>query len=506
MPFPLPLPLVPLPATAHQADSDLILQATARVVAHAADHATATALVDAVALHGGLQLAIVESGARARDIVLTRTEREDEGYELRVTDRVEIDGSSAGLFYGVQTLIQLLTRTADDTIRLPGIAISDKPRFAYRGVMLDVARNFFSVADVKAFIDRAVTLKFNHLHLHLSDDQGWRIEILSRPLLTQRAASGAASGRPGGFYSQNDFREIVAYAADRHMVVVPEIDLPGHTHAIGLAYPEIMEAPVLNAPLIAQAKELGQDLPLAGVPYGGWGVGHSSVKISEEETYTFVSDVLSEIASLTPGPYLHVGGDECLGTDPADFAAFMARVTALVCSLGKTPLTWHEAGSADVAEGTIGQYWGSTTPQGGHAEEARAFIARGGQLVFSPSDAAYLDMKPHADFPIGLTWTGITDLERAYSWEPGKIVDGVPSEAILGVEAPLWTETIASLADVDSLFFPRAAAIAEIAWSPAGAPERTWDSFRARVGALGANWQNSGWSAHRPDNIEWSTR
>lgn len=370
--------------------------------------------------------------------------------------------------------------------------------------MLDVARTFFGVATVKAFIDRASSLKFNRLHLHLTDDQGWRLQIDSRPLLTELSSTTAVSDRPGGFYTKADFREIVRYAAAHHMVVVPEIDLPGHTHAIGLAYPEIVEAPVMNDALLAQAKALGQALPVAGEPYRGTGVGHSSVKIHQDATWEFLRDVLTELAELTPGPYLHVGGDECLGTSPADFDTFIERITALTAELGKTPVAWHEAGSAQVAEGTIGQYWGSTTPASSHADHARRFAERGGSVIMSPSTTAYLDQKYDADFPLGLDWAALIDLQTAYEWEPTAIIDMLPAEAILGVEGPLWAETIESLDDIDQLIFPRVAAIAEIAWSPA--ETREWASFRERIGHLGAIWDAAGWGGHRPTEIAWSTR
>jgi len=370
--------------------------------------------------------------------------------------------------------------------------------------MLDVARTFVDVDTVKEYIDRASSLKFNRLHLHLTDDQGWRIHVERRPLLTALASTTSALGRPGGFYTKDDFREIVRYATAHHMVVVPEIDLPGHTHAISLAYPAIVEAPVMNDVLIEESRTLGQALPIAGAPYLGWGVGHSSVKIHDESTWDFLRDVLTELADLTPGPYLHVGGDEALGTPQADFDAFIERITALTVELGKTPVVWHEAGSAMVAEGTVGQFWGSVKPTPAHAAEARRFAERGGSVVFSPSDVAYLDQKYDADFPLGLDWAALINLEKAYLWDPDQVVPGLDTAAILGVEAPLWTETVTSLDDLDQLFFPRAAALAEVAWSHSVG--RDWTSFRERVGGLGAVWDAAGWGGHRPAEIAWSSR
>lgn len=417
-----------------------------------------------------------------------------ESYTLDVTaEGIRIAGQdAAGLFHGTRTLLQLLDHD-DAGAAVPAVRIEDRPRFGYRGVMLDVARHFFSVPDVQRWIDRAAALKYNHLHLHLTDDQGWRIEIAAWPLLTARGADGDATGGPGGFYTKADYREIVAYAAARHITVVPEVDLPGHTHAIGLGYPDLVEQPTLTDANIAEAARLNQPLPVHGEQYAGWGVGHSSVRIHEERTYDLVRDVLGELAELTPGPYLHIGGDECLGTPAADFALFFARAGRLAADTGKTPVAWHEAGAVDeLTPGMVGQYWGSADPKGDHAEHARRFVERGGALILSPSDRAYLDMKPRANHPRGLAWAGIVPLRTSYDWDPAQVVDGVPAEAILGIEAPLWTESVTTLAEADGLAFPRIAAQAEIGWSAQNGPERSWESFRARVARRVPAWEASG--------------
>ncbi|MGW8481768.1 family 20 glycosylhydrolase [Microbacterium sp. NPDC055903] len=494
------LPLVPIPSSVIEDTGVLALTTASRILADEETRATAVVLAEAVQERAGLRLDTASGEASAADIVLHATGDLGEGYRLVIGDRVEIAGGEAGLFYGIQTLRQLLS--ADGV--LPRLTIEDAPRFAHRGVMLDVARTFFDLDTVKAFIDRASALKFNRLHLHLTDDQGWRIEVESRPLLAERASTTAALGRPGGFFTRDDYREIVSYAAAHHMIVIPEIDLPGHTHAIGVAHPDLVEEPVLGEALLAQSAQLGQPLPVRGEPYQGWGVGHSSVRIHHAPTWELLTDVLSEIAELTPGPYLHIGGDEALGTDPADFDAFIERVTALVTALGKTPMAWHEAGSADVATGTIGQFWGSAAPTAQQIAHARAFAERGGSVVLSPSNVAYLDQKYDEAFPLGLDWAALIDLETAYGWEPSGLVPGLSDDAILGIEGPLWAETLASLDDIDQLFFPRAAALAEIAWSPASA--KGWEGFRARIGRLGTVWDAAGWGGHRPLEIDWSAR
>ena len=421
---------------------------------------------------------------------------------------------AAGLFYGAQTLGQLIAPEGE-AWTIPAVEIADAPRFAYRGVMLDVARHFFPVETVKAYIDRAAALKFNTLHLHLSDDQGWRIELASRPELTAAASAGGVRGDPGGFYTKADYRELVAYASERHMTVVPEIDVPGHTHAVGLAYPELVEAPVLSDHIREVVRDHGGGLPTAGEPYEGMAVGFSSLRIHDEATYDFLADVFGELAAMTPGPYLHVGGDEALGTPPDDFGEFMARVTGIVADLGKTPVAWHEAGSAaGIDDTTIGQYWGFTTPTDGMDEKASAFVRGGAQLILSPADAVYLDMKVDAGSRLGLTWAnGPTSVERAYSWDPAEIIDGIDESDILGIEAPLWTETIRTLDDIDESAFPRIAAAAEKAWSPApgrgtgtgtgDSIPRTWESFRERVGALAPLWRSAGIGFPRSPEIPW---
>lgn len=446
--------------------------------------------------HAGIHLSITPGG-------------EPESYVLASSEAgITVTGADpAGLFYGVQTAAQLLERGRRDGV-VPAVTIRDRPRFAYRGVMLDVARHFHPVDTVLAFIDRAASLKFNHLHLHLTDDQGWRLQSAARPLLTEQASSTSAFGDPGGFYTHDDFRRIVDHAAARHMTVVPEIDLPGHTHAVSLAYPELSEPPVISASVLETIDQFGGGVPAGGAPYTGIAVGFSSLRIHEEATYAFLDDVLRELAELTPGPYLHIGGDEALGTPAADYAAFLSRVTAMVAALGKTPIAWHEAGAAPgLHPSTVGQYWGFVTPTDGMDDKTRTFVRNGARVILSPADAVYLDMKFDAASALGLTWArGVTSLERSYEWDPAAVVEGISDADILGVEAPLWTETVRDLDAIDALAFPRIAAAAEAAWSPplGRSPDRTWESFRARVGGLGTFWRAHGIAFTPLPGVDWS--
>ncbi len=275
-----------------------------------------------------------------------------------------------------------------------------------------------------------------------------------------------------------------------------------------LAYPELSEQPVISDHIRDTVRDYGGGMPENGTAYDGMAVGFSSLKIHDEATYAFLADVLGELAELSAGPYLHIGGDEALGTDAADYDTFVARVTAMVAGLGKTPDAWHEAGTASgLAPGTIGQYWGYVAPTDGMDEKARGFVRGGGRLIMSPADAIYLDMKFDADSPLGLTWArGVTSAERAYAWDPAAVIEGVTDADILGVEAPMWTETVRTLDDIDALAFPRIGAAAEAAWPPAAGSnsERTWESFRTRVGALAPLWARSDIRFTALPGIDWA--
>jgi hexosaminidase len=507
------LPVVPAPASITEAaGAPFRLTAETSV---AGDQDAVAALAALVTARTGMTLTSSEGDAAIRLRLAAVGTEAAESYRIEVDETaVVVTGAdTAGLFYGVQTLGQLIRRDGDRWV-VPAVDIADAPRFAYRGVMLDVARHFHGVDTVKGYIDRAASLKLNALHLHLTDDQGWRIELRSRPELTERASGTAVGGDPGGFYTRDDYRQIVEYAASRHMIVVPEIDMPGHTRAVGLAYPAITEEPRVNDEMRQVIAEFGGGEPRAGEAYQGMAVGFSSLRIHDEATYDFVADVFGELAAMTPGPYLHFGGDESLSTSDEDFAVFVTRVSALIADLGKTPVAWHEAGAAaDIADTTVGQYWGFLTPQEGAAEKARTFVDNDAPLILSPADAVYLDMQYPASHeaaapPLGLTWAnGPTSVERAYSWEPSDVIPGLEESAILGVEAPLWAETVRTAADIDAMAFPRIAAAAEAAWSPAtGRSElRTWSSFRERVGALGPLWSRLGIAFHPSDEIPWVT-
>ncbi|WP_027341478.1 beta-N-acetylhexosaminidase [Hamadaea tsunoensis] len=412
-----------------------------------------------------------------------------QGYQLDVTSSaITIRANApAGLFAGVQTLRQLLPVTADATTLqtgpwpVPGGHIVDYPRFAYRGAMLDVARHFFSVAQVERYIDQIALYKVNYLHLHLSDDQGWRIAINSWPNLATYGGGTAVGGDPGGYYTQADYSAIVAYAAARYVTIVPEIDMPGHTNAALASYAQ------LNCNGVAPNR------------YTGTNVGFSSLCVPLELTYTFVNQVLGEIAALTPGPYLHIGGDEASSTTAADYATFINRVQPLVTAYGKAAMGWHDVVHATPLPSTVAQFWGTTTSDSAVAAAA----ANGTKVVMSPANRAYLDMKYSRKIKLGQTWAGLIDVDTAYSWDPGNYLAGVGESAVLGVEAPLWTETLRTSADIEYMAFPRLPAIAELGWSPYATHNLT--AFKTRLGAQGPRWHVMGVNYYHSTQVTWPT-
>jgi hexosaminidase len=428
------------------------------------------------------------SPAGAIRLTLGRVEAaRDEGYELAVTtEGVTIAANTAaGLFYGVQTFRLLLPPFVDYEavrpdknliVRAAAIRVADHPRFAWRGAMLDVARHFFSVADVKRFIDLIALYKFNRLHLHLADDQGWRIEIKSRPNLTTRGSVTEVGGGPGGFYSQAQYAELVSYAADRFITIVPEIDMPGHTNAALASYAELNCDGALRQ------------------PYTGVEVGFSALCVDKPATYAFIDDVVREIAALTPGAYFHIGGDEVKTLKPDQYQQFIERVQQIVQKHGKQMIGWDEIAPTKLLPTSIVQHW---RPEGSPA----AAVAQGAKVIMSLANKAYLDMKYDDHTPIGQNWAANISVEDSYAWDPATLVKDVPGSSLLGVEAPIWTETLATMQDVEFLSFPRLTAIADVAWSqPAG---REWNEFKVRLGAQAPRWSVLGVNFYRSPSVPW---
>ncbi len=389
--------------------------------------------------------------------------------------------SAAGAFRGIQTIRQLIPEQSNNNLTdysiwtIPSGEIADAPQFRYRSAMLDVARHFFSVEDVKKYIDVLSYYKINNLHLHLTDDQGWRIEIKSWPKLTEIGGKTAVGGDEGGFYTQEDYTEIVNYAAKRHMNIVPEVDMPGHTNAASLSYP------ILDG--------TGKELK----PYEGIDVGFSTFDCRKDTVYAFIDDVIREISALTPGPYFHIGGDESHTTTKDDFNYFVNRVSKIVEKHGKQMIGWDEVVHADVGENAIVQYWNKK-------ENAQKGVEKGMQVILSPGQKAYLDMKYDENSKHGLTWAGYIPVDVGYNWSPETFAE-IPQESILGIEAPLWSETITNLDELSYLAFPRVIGYAELGWSVE--ENRNWDNYRARLANQAPYLRKEGIKYYPSELIDW---
>ncbi|MEU6376740.1 beta-N-acetylhexosaminidase [Streptomyces sp. NPDC046909] len=442
----------------------------------------------------GYPLRVTSTGKGGIQLRLAKGAFGAEGYRLDSGAKgVTITAAKpAGLFHGVQTLRQLLPAAVEkDSVQpgpwlVAGGTITDSPRYGWRGAMLDVSRHFFTVDQVKRYVDQLALYKVNKLHLHLSDDQGWRIAVDSWPRLATYGGSTQVGGGGGGYYTKDDYKEIVRYAASRYLEVVPEIDMPGHTNAALASYAE------LNCDGVAP--------PL----YTGTDVGFSSLCVAKDVTYEFVDDVLLELAALTPGKYLHIGGDEAHSTSHADYVKFMERVQPIVAKYGKTVVGWHQLTGATPARGAVAQYWGLDDTSAEEKEQVAAAARSGTGIVLSPADRVYLDMKYTADTPLGQDWAGLVEVRRAYDWDPGDYLPGVPGSAIRGVEAPLWTETIVTSADIEYMAFPRLAGVAELGWSPAAAHD--WETYKVRLAAQGARWEALGITYYRSPQVPWPAR
>ncbi|WP_069884864.1 beta-N-acetylhexosaminidase [Streptomyces luteocolor] len=406
---------------------------------------------------------------------------------LTITSR-----SGAGLFHGVQTVRQHLPAAIEKSgkqrgpWRVAGGTVEDAPRYGYRSTMLDVSRHFFTVDQVKRYIDQAALYKMNKLHLHLSDDQGWRIAVDSWPRLTTYGGSTQVGGGKGGSYTKAQYKEIVAYAASRYMDVVPEIDMPGHTNAALASYAE------LNCDGVAP--------PL----YTGTEVGFSSLCVKKDVTYDFVDDVIRELAAMTPGEYLHIGGDEAHSTSHEDFVAFMDKVQPVVAKYGKTVMGWHQLTGARPAKGAVAQYWGYDRTGAAEREQVVNAAKNGTKLVLSPADRAYIDHKYTKDTPLGLSWAGYVEVQRSYDWDPGTYLQGAPADAVLGVEAPLWTETLSTPDQLEYMAFPRLPGIAELGWSPAATHD--WDTYKVRLAAQAPRWDALGIDFYKSPQVPWPAR
>ncbi len=536
------LALIPLPQKVQQLDGVFTLTPQTRIYANGASRKTAEFLAERLRQSTGYPLKVHRktffSGVPENSIFFTTknasTNLGDEGYELNVaTNGIVIRApEQAGLFYGGQTLLQLLpteifsTNVVEADWQAPCVQIEDWPRFPWRGLMLDVSRHFHDKTEVESLLDTMALYKMNRFHWHLVDDDGWRLEVKKYPKLTEVGAwrtkvdlarnhAGATrqggtnaivdwtkpspgkfapDGRYGGYYTEDDIREVVAYATARHIMVIPEIEMPGHCGEVLASYPE---------------------LGCSGKPYevekpGPFHVG--VVDPANPQVFVFLDDVLTEVIQLFPGPYIHIGGDEVpkgawerwpdcqalmqkegLENEGQLQTWFTKQIVAFLSAHGKTPIGWSEVIRGGMTTNVVVMDW-----IGGGKKAAQA----GHDTVMSPADPidyCYFDHYQSTNYitePRALG--GYLPLSRVYSFEP--IPEGLAPEFqshVLGPQGNLWAEYVASLPYMQYMMFPRACAMAEVGWSAKDA--RNWDDFQQRLAVneqrldkLGVNYRHNG--------------
>jgi hexosaminidase len=496
-------PIIPAPMKAEAGDGTFHLTAATRIQADHEFENEARLLRGRLRPATGFSLKIrstakIDSG----NIVLTKAGADAslgaEGYELSVTpsNAVVRATTPAGIFYGTQSLLQLLpteifasSRIPDVDWQIASVQIQDQPRFAWRGFMLDVSRHFFTKAEVEQVLDLMALYKLNTFHWHLVDDQGWRIQIKKYPKLTEVGAwrDGVGFGldpasttaynrheRYGGFYTQKEIRQVVAYAAARHITIVPEIEMPGHSSAALRAYPQF----------------LCSDVKIDNLPNKG-GVFHGVYCAGNDATFTFIGNILAEVTALFPGKYIHIGGDEVVKSnwmacadcqariraehlkDERELQAyFIRRVEKIVNADGKSLIGWSEIREGGLAPSAALMDW-----IGGGSESA----ASGHDVVMTPTKFCYFDhyqSTNHTTEPKAIG--GYLPLHQVYEFEP--MPENLASELqshVLGGQANLWTEYVPNLRQVEYMMFPRLGALSEVDWSPK--EERNWSDFEIRT-------------------------
>jgi len=357
-----------------------------------------------------------------------------------------------------------------------GTDLPEQPQFAWRGLSVDVVRHWFGVKDLYRVIDILAAYEFNVMHLHLTDDQGWRLEIPAYPELTEVSGRTQAGGEvtlDKGYMTLAEYRDLQEYAQTKGITIVPEIDLPGHVHAALHAIPE------LNPDGVA--------LP----PYGGLEVGHSRLLVANPATKPFIKAVLDTVAENTIGPYVHIGGDEVPLLPREEFAELVNYARSIVEGHGKTTVMWQE-GAVTVTgpenANVLIQYWEPRLDKAPMIEAAK----HGAMFIYSPANHVYFDIKYSQDEPLGITWgksMGPFDVDQARAWDPASLIPEIPADQIAGVEAALWSETLVTFDDLLTMLFPRMAGIAEVAWhAPSPELEAT---FRHRTAAQADTWR--GW-------------
>jgi hexosaminidase len=500
----LTLSIIPRPASIKVGDGFFLLDSSVALRGIGTTPEEARALGGVFRSTTGLLLEAVAADGQADKLIVLSLDNEvrglgDEGYRLRSTKRtVEITAKTReGIAYGLQTLAQLISPPlhapdSNGVYSIPAVEIEDYPRFRWRGAMLDVARYFMPKEFLIKFIDLLALHKLNVLHLHLTDDQGWRIEIRKYPRLTEigsrRKATlvGHLSASPGnriydnvphgGYYTQAEIRELVRYAADRCITIVPEIDMPGHMQAAIASYPEIG---VLSAPVEVATE---------------WGVKEHILNPTSR-TIAFVQDILAEIMELFPSEYIHVGGDEAVKTQWQNSAEvqkmindlgvadenelqsyFIRQMGNYLRKHGRSLVGWDEIMEGGVAEGAVVMSWRGI-------EGGTAAAKQGHDVVMAPNEYTYLDYYQSKNTDAEpLAIGGYLPLSKVYAYDPVPAeLDHEAAGHILGVQGQIWTEYIAGPDQVEYMAFPRLCALSEVAWTPKSA--RDYRDFSMRLPA-----------------------
>lgn len=511
--------VIPRPVSMEVRDGEFRFSAEMVVIATADAKAEAAKLVGYLTPATGYPLKLVEDSDRAENVIRLGIEASskarlgEEGYELEVTPQsVTIRAAvPVGLFYGIQTLRQLLppsifNKKKVETIEwsVPCVRIIDYPRFQWRGLLIDPARHFIPTQDVERFVDAMALHKFNRLQIHLTDDQGWRIEIKKYPQLTQigsrmdfstmrqdGVAREAESGRSGGFYSQDDIRHLVRYAADRYVTIVPEIEMPAHTGAAIVSYPQLGLYPEKLSILAPEKRWTANEGVLAPRP----------------QTVAFMQDVLAEVMELFPGRHIHIGGDEAntshwaksdemqamkqrlgLKGEAELHSWFIRQMDEFLTKHGRRMVGWDEIIQGGLAPGAVVMSWRG---QAGGIAAAQA----GHDVVMAPTSHTYFDyyQGPTETEPRAIG--GYIPLEKVYAFEPvpGDL-SAAQAEHVLGGQGQLWGEYIADRKHREYMTYPRAAALSEVLWSPA--ESRNYEQFATRLAehlkrldAMGVNYR-----------------
>ncbi|MDO5061074.1 MAG: family 20 glycosylhydrolase, partial [Actinomycetaceae bacterium] len=520
-PKPVLPPLVPLPKeySLTEADSFFTLSAQSQIVAAPNAQVEANLLASKLRKSTGFALPVVSASTdNVPDLMLVNKDLPGlsgtaaERYTLTVTDKgVALTGDTAhGLFNGTQTLLQLFggwSHFAQPTTglwKIPALQIDDQPRFAHRGNMFDPSRSFHTVAEMKQAIDVYSSFKINVLHVHLADDQGWRIEITNEgkhpedkidySLLTSisgKTAMGEGKSRfnrpagKTGFYTQAEWKEIVAYARAHHMEVIPEIDLPGHTNAALHAIPQLNTPGSSHDGTRTASNQLITDpTKYVTAPAQDTGdVGGTYLDIDDPATLRFIDHVITQVNDLTGSKYFHFGGDEAHALTNKDRGAtyrrYVEKIAQIVRSKGVTPITWNEAAAAKQQPGDVVQQW-----NGGYAAINHSVRVEGAKAIFSNAGNLYYPQSSDTGVA-GATWAcgGSCRLANWYNYDPARAL-GLSDNEVLGIEGAQWNEHVRSMQDGFFMQFPRALAAAEVGWTPQAKREGQLLDFKRRAGAL----------------------